>query len=197
MDLVADRHCGACSVCCVVLNIDSKEFQKFPGVPCTYLRQGKGCAIHENVFPTCRQYYCGWRHLAGFGEDWRPDKSGVLIDFQTEELPAAYPKRPGIRFLIVGPVETMFHRSFLEAVRSLVAIDVPVVLAVLGPARHFPAKVFLNDLLKEPVRLGDLPRIEAVFRELAAGLAAHRFDPVVHVNDPPHNLPSPSSLDTK
>jgi hypothetical protein len=197
MDLVAGRHCGQCSVCCVVLNIDSKEFQKFPGLPCTYLRQGKGCAIHDTVFPTCRHYYCAWRHLAAFGEDWRPDKSGVLIDFQTDELPDAYPKRPGIRFMIVGPVETMFRRSFLEAVRSLLAAEVPVVLAVPGPPKHFPAKVFLNDLLTGPVRAGDFARIEAVFRELAAGLAGHRFNPVEHVNLPPHNLPDPSSLGPK
>ncbi len=192
MDLVPGRKCGECSVCCVALNIDSKEFQKFPGVPCVYLRQGKGCTIHETVFPTCRHYFCGWRYLAAFGEDWRPDKSGVLIDFQAEEIPDAYPKRPGIRFMIVGPIETMHQRRFLEAVRSLIAADVPVVLAVPGPAKHFPAKVFLNDLLNEPVRSGDFARIEALFRELAAGLATHRFNPVAHVNPPPHNLPEPS-----
>jgi hypothetical protein len=135
--------------------------------------------------------------LTAFGEDWRPDKSGVLIDFQTDELPDAYPKRPGIRFMIVGPVETMFRRSFLEAVRSLLVAEVPVVLAVPGPPKHFPAKVFLNDLLKDHVRAGDFARIEAVFRELAAGLSAHRFNPVEHVNPAPHNLPDPSSPGVK
>lgn len=192
MNLLPGRACGECSVCCVALNIDSREFQKFPGLACTYLRQGHGCSIHATVFPTCRAYHCGWRYLSGLGEEWRPDKSGVLIDFQTEDLPAAYPKRPGIRLMIVGPLETLFERKFLELVRHLIASEAPVVLAVPGPPRHFPASVFLNDMLKDPVRSGDFSAMSAVFRELAAGLSAHRFDPVVHRNPHPHNPPSPS-----
>jgi hypothetical protein len=94
--------------------------------------------------------------------------------------------------MIVGPIETMFERKFLELVRSLIASKTPLVLAVPGPPGHFPASVFLNELLRDPVRSGDFARIERVFRELSAGLGSHRFNPVVHRNEVPHNLPSPS-----
>jgi hypothetical protein len=177
----------------VVLNIDSKEFQKFPGVACSYLRQGKGCAIHATVFPTCRHYYCGWRYLSRLGDDWRPDKSGVLVDFQTEELPPAYAGRTAVRLMIVGPLETMFERRFLEVTRSLIASGTPVILAVPGPPKHFPASVFLNDLLKDAVKNGDFARVERVFRDLAAGLHSHRFNPVIHVSKAAHNALDPSS----
>ena len=197
MDLVAGRNCGECSVCCVVLNIDSKEFQKFPGVPCTYLHQGKGCAIHATVFPTCRGYHCGWRYLSRLSEEWRPDKSGVLIDFQTEDLPPAYSERPAVRLMIVGPIGTMFERRFLELVRSLIASGAPVVLAVPGPPKHFAVSVFLNDLLKEPVQNGDFAGIEAVLRTLAAGLSTHRFNPVAHGHGPARNPSKPSSPGVK
>jgi hypothetical protein len=181
----------------VALNIDSQEFQKFPGVTCSYLREGKGCSIHATVFPTCRHYYCGWRHLSRLSDDWRPDKSGVLVDFQTEELPSAYAGRTGVRLMIVGPIEIMFERRFLEVTRSLIASGTPVVLAVPGPPKHFPASVFLNDLLKDAVKNSDFAAVERVFRDLAAGLGSHRFNPVVHVNKPPHNPPDPSSPGAK
>ena len=39
VELVAQRNCGECSVCCVSLNVDTKEFQKLPGIPCAHLRK--------------------------------------------------------------------------------------------------------------------------------------------------------------
>jgi hypothetical protein len=192
VDLVPGRNCGECSVCCVALNIDSKEFQKFPGIPCSYLRAGKGCSIHATVFPTCREYHCGWRYLAPLGEEWRPDKSGVLVDFQTEEIPPGYAGRIGVRLMIVGPIETMFERGFLELVGSLIVSGAPVVLAAPGPPKHFPAGAFLNDMVGEAVRNRDFAAMERVFRNLAAGLPTHPFNPVRHANTPPHIAPDPS-----
>ena len=197
MDLVPGRICGECSVCCVALNIDSGEFQKFPGVPCSYLRAGKGCSIHATVFRTCREYHCGWRYFARLGDEWRPDKAGVLVDFQTEELPAAYSGRTGVRLMVVGALEVMWERRFLELVRYLIGSGTPVVLAVAGPPKHFPASVFLNDLVRDAVKNADFTRMEGVFRDLAASLRSHRFNPVRHTNPPPHNVPDPSSPDTK
>lgn len=183
MKLVPGRECGECSVCCVVLNVDTEEFQKMPGVPCAHLC-AKGCSIHATRFPVCRSFHCGWRYLGDLGEDWRPDKSGILVDFQTEDLPLHYPKRPGIRLMLVGPKEQAITPAFLEYVSRLIIAEVPVILSVPGPKGHFPAGAFLNDALKEAVKKHDLGAVDAVLSAALQGLATHRFNPIVHRHGP-------------
>jgi len=197
VEQVAGRSCGECSVCCVSLNVDSKEFQKQPGVACTHLCGGGGCAIHATRYPVCRVYHCGWRYLGLLGEDWRPDKSGVLIDFQFDDLPNHYPKRPGIRLTLVDKGKAL-RRPFFDTVAGLVATDVPIILAVPGPPGHFPARAFLNDALKEAVLKHDLSQIQAVFAQALKGLEAHHFSRVMHRHG--GNLKAqtaPSTLDQK
>jgi len=179
VELVKGRECGECSVCCVVLNVDTKEFQKFPGIPCAHMC-AKGCGIHETRFPICRTYHCGWRHMEFLGSEWRPDKSGVLIDLQVDDLPPHYPKRPGIRIMLVKPPEQVFNQAFFTFVARLVSAEVPVVLAVPGPPKHFPAGAFLNDILKSAVQKRDIAAVEAAFRAGLKGLETHQFNPVAH-----------------
>jgi len=185
VELVKERVCGECSVCCVVLNVDTPEFQKMPGVPCTHLCS-TGCSIHATRFPVCHIYHCGWRYLQFLGDDWRPDKSGVLIDFQVDDLPVHYPKRPGIRLTVVDR-ERGLRRPFYELAARLIATDVPVVLAVPGPPGHFPAGAFLNDALKQAVSARDLSAVEAALAQALKGLESHRFSRVVHRNPTPSN----------
>ena len=187
MDLVTGRECGECSVCCVALNVDTKEFQKLPGIPCAHLCAA-GCSIHTTRYPVCREYHCGWRYLEFLGDGWRPDRSGVLIDFQIEGIPPSYPKRPGIRFTLVDERAKAVTPVLLDYVARLIAADVPVVLSVPGPPGHFPAGAFLNDALKDAVSKRDFARVEAVFSEALALNSSHRFNPVVHRhggNSPP------------
>ena len=181
VELVKERECGECSVCCVVLNVDTREFQKLPGVPCAHLCDGGGCSIHATRYPVCRSYHCGWRYLQFLGEDWRPDRSGVLIDFQTDDLPSHYPKRPGIRLTLVDK-EKALRRPFYDAVARFIAADVPVILAVGGPPGHFPAGAFLNDALKEAVSKRNFSEVETAFVQAPKGLESHRFNRVVHRN---------------
>ena len=176
MNLVPGRECEECSACCVVLNVDTPEYQKMPGKPCAHLC-AQGCAIHQMRFPVCRTYHCGWRYLAGLPEDWRPDKSGALVDFQIDDLPPHYPKRPGIRLTVFGPPETALRPGFLDYVLRLVASEI---LAVPGPPGFVPAGALLNDALKEPVARSDLPAVQAAIAEALRSLASHRFNPVVH-----------------
>ena len=181
MELVPGRECGECSVCCVLLNVDTPEFQKMPQSPCAHLGPGgRGCTIHATRYPICRAYHCGWRYLKGLSEDWRPNKSGVLIDFQSEGLPDHYPKRPGIRLTIAGPIETIFKPGFVAFLTGLVVAEIPVVLAIPGPDRHFPAFAFVNDALREAVIAKDSAQIEVVLRAMLKGLEGHVFSPVVH-----------------
>jgi len=180
VDLVRGRECSECSACCVVLNVDTAEFQKLPGKACTHLCQGGGCAIHATRFPVCRVYHCGWRYLAHLPDDWRPDKSGVMIDFQHDDLPGHYPKRPGIRFTVFGPPETSLRPALLDYIARLIASDVPVILAAPGPPGYFPAGAFLNDILKEPAAKRDFAGVQRVLAGAFSALSTHKFNPVVH-----------------
>jgi len=180
VELVKERVCGECSVCCFVLNVDTAEFQKLPGFPCSHLCEA-GCSIHTTRYPVCRTYHCGWRYLQFLGDDWRPDKSGVLIDFQADDLPAHYPKRPGIRVTVVDRDKAL-RRPFFDFAARLIAADVPVILAVPGPPGHFPVGAFLNDALKQAVSERNGSVVEAVVAQALKGLESHRFDRVVHRN---------------
>ena len=179
MELVPGRNCGECTVCCTVHTFDSPEFQKLPGVTCSHLRAGGGgCAIHATRYPACRAYHCAWRFMPGLGEGWRPDRSQVLVDFQSEDLPPQYPKRPGVRLTLVGPREAVFHPAFLDFVAQLVMNDVPSFLAIPGPPGHFPVSGFLNDALKDAAMARDFPQIQAFFSQVLAALEGHVFNPV-------------------
>jgi hypothetical protein len=176
-ELVAGRNCGECSVCCTDLLIDSKEFQKLPGVPCRHLCAG-GCAIYETRYATCRHYYCGWRYMHVLGDAWRPDKSRVVLDF----VPAGKDSvRPSLTVFLIGRPPSEIMRSLCQEVARLIAAGVKVELGVPGPAGHRPAHWILNESLEEAAAKDDLAYIEGAFSEALAliDVAADRFIPVV------------------
>ena len=185
LDLVPGRECGECTVCCVILNIDTPEFQKMPGKPCAHLCEGGGCGIHATRYPVCRAYHCAWRFLAHLGDAWRPDRSGVLVDFQNQALPDHLPKRPGIRLTIFKAPNPEFQPLLLRWIAGLVSQEVPVVLAVTGPPGHYPAGAVLTDALREAVAQRDIPKIQAMISAAFSDLAKHSFDPIVHRNAKP------------
>ena len=101
MTLVAGRTCGACTVCCVAPSIDKPEIQKVSGAPCRHCLGG-GCAIYDARPPVCRGFFCAWRTVEIFGEEWRPDKSGVLPRIETEGIPGHFDFATGIGLMLVG-----------------------------------------------------------------------------------------------
>lgn len=180
MELVQGRKCGECSACCTVLDVDTPEFQKLPGKPCSHLCKDGGCSIHETRFPICRSYHCGWRYLPGLGEDWRPDKMGVLVDFWTGEVPAHLPGRPAISLTVFGNRKTALTPVFLYYVAQLVAAEVPVFLGMPGPAGSQHTALLLNDFMIAAVLGRDLAGMKSVMAEALKTLATHTFKPVVH-----------------
>jgi hypothetical protein len=58
-DLPTTRACGACAVCCTVLQID--ELAKPAGVACWHLKTTGGCAIWGEHPTPCKTYVCLWR----------------------------------------------------------------------------------------------------------------------------------------
>ncbi|MBX9884465.1 MAG: hypothetical protein K2X68_05795 [Novosphingobium sp.] len=58
--------------------IDDPELTKPSGIACQNCTTA-GCGIYATRPQVCRDFICEWRRLAYLDEDWRPDRSGVLI----------------------------------------------------------------------------------------------------------------------
>jgi Fe-S-cluster containining protein len=84
--LVPARECGACTVCCDALKIDTPDFQKPAGTPCIHLG-GHGCAVHAVRPDVCRAWFCGWRRMGALPDAARPDRSGLLVSLDIEREP--------------------------------------------------------------------------------------------------------------
>ena len=184
MELVRDRKCGECTVCCVAPGIDTEEFQTMPGVPCKHLCAG-ACSIYPTRYIPCQAFYCGWRYLDVLGDEWRPDKCGVMLRFEPKaNLPPPY-EGELIVWLISQPPGG-FGPVLLDFVARVIAADrIRVKLVPLTPPGCVPVETLLNDALRQPALKGDLAPIEAVFSEAMtlASTAPHLFKPYVNRHD--------------
>lgn len=112
---MSDRECGECTACCSVMDIP--RLRKGPGVTCHNLGPN-GCNIYEDRPDVpCKSFSCAW--LQGFfGEDHRPDKSGVIIwqSLMTYRLETVASELPGMKI----PDDMM---AFLESLKMPVRIE--------------------------------------------------------------------------
>lgn len=75
--LQQERTCGGCRVCCLVMAIE--ELDKYAYAHCAHECEA-GCAIYGQHPPSCQEYHCIWRMGEDAADDWRPDKSGIMLD---------------------------------------------------------------------------------------------------------------------
>ena len=144
MTLVPGRTCGDCTVCCTWPTIDKPEIQKRSGTTCRHCTAG-GCAIYETRYPICREYYCAWRAMEMFGEEWRPDRSGVLPYVETEGIAEDFDLHTGIGLMLVGhAAKIVRQRWFQDFIITGVMNNVPLFLSLPGPRGHQAATVSLN-----------------------------------------------------
>ncbi|MFA7261646.1 MAG: hypothetical protein WC068_01380 [Caulobacter sp.] len=175
--LVASRTCGDCTVCCTVLPIDADGFAKSSGVTCGHCVSA-GCAIHPDRPTPCRAFDCGWLQLPMLDDAWRPDRSGILIMADDDDIPARYTERPGIKLLLVGERRTSLTLPMLGYVAGLVDGGMPTFIAVPGPPGCFFAKAFLNDRLRAAVARRDGGEMLRTLHALLDILEAGDFEPV-------------------
>jgi hypothetical protein len=145
MTLIKGRDCGGCTVCCTLPNIDKPEIQKQSGARCVHCGPS-GCTIYETRPPVCRAWYCAWRTVDIFSDDWRPDKSGVMPLVETEGIPEQFDIRTGISLMLSGnPNQIVRQRWFQEFVITGVMNSIPLFLSLPGPRGYQAATVFLNN----------------------------------------------------
>jgi hypothetical protein len=145
------KTCGGCSACCVALTIDTPELRKESQVPCPHLTP-KGCGIYQTRFKICREFHCGWLLFPELDEDWRPDRSGVLIlQVAQASLPKAYqPAGHGVQLLVTGGEAAVTGPGVAEYVVDLVSRGVGVYLTATTP------RSLLNEYLQPFAAAGDI-----------------------------------------
>ena len=152
MSTPSKKRCGECKACCVELKIDAPEFRKNGQTLCPH-HTGEGCGIYKTRYKVCREFLCGWLLFPELGEDWRPDRSGVLIlQVAQASLPPAYqPAGHGVQLLVTGGEAAIARPGFAEYVAGLVARGVAVYLTATTP------RALVNEHLQPLVVAGDLP----------------------------------------
>src|SRR5436190_12415704 len=105
------RSCGECTVCCTALVVDTTEFRKTSGVTCSHCTR-EGCGIYATRYPICRTYFCGWIQLPELDPAWRPDRSGVIVTPQRDNIPPEFALREGIEFLVLTGADAITRPGF-------------------------------------------------------------------------------------
>lgn len=71
------RSCGDCALCCKVMGI--LDLNKPPGVWCPHCVGGKHCSAYDTRPGECRTFNCMYLTRADIGEEWRPNKSKIVL----------------------------------------------------------------------------------------------------------------------
>jgi len=117
----------------------------------------------------CRSYFCAWRTVDIFGDDWRPDKSGVLPYVETEGIAENFDLSTGIGLMLVGnPLKIVRQKWFQDFIVTGVMSSVPLFLSLPGPRGYQAATVSLNtEQMVSAIERGDVKdALEAVVKLL-------------------------------
>jgi hypothetical protein len=77
------KSCGACTLCCKVMG--ARALNKPAGTWCKHCKIGTGCGIYETRPEECRTFFCMWLAENSMGEEWRPDRSKLVITLASDE----------------------------------------------------------------------------------------------------------------
>jgi hypothetical protein len=171
--LVPDRDCGECNLCCIVPAVDKPEIQKAPSSVCKHC-VSEGCDIYRTRPEVCRSYYCGWRRMAVFPHDWRPDKSGVLVEMEQERGQLAVALT-----LVANPLKTVREARFIEFVAKQVARDARLYLGLPGPKGRLGAKLLLNSPEMKRAASGSRAGVKMLLEQALKKLQGHDFQPAL------------------
>ena len=176
LPLVPGRDCGDCVVCCSTMNIDKPDVQKHSGMLCRHC-VGGGCAVYETRFDVCRTFHCGWRQMPNLGDGWRPDRSGVMIEFQVLDQDGGY------SLMLVGnPLKAVRQPELIDFVATNVSRNVPVWMTLPGPAGHQGAQSLLNTQGMRQAAAISRAKVKELLEVALKRLQAYPFQPYVMTN---------------
>ncbi len=171
--LVPGRECGDCKMCCIVPAIDEPEMQKQPSALCCHRSTG-GCDIYNQRPTGCRTYFCGWRRLAFLDDDWRPDKSGVLIESGT---PATVGSGSTVLILTGNPLKTIRQQRFLDFISKNIDQKVTMFLSLPGPRGKAKAALPLNTPEMRSAAAQSRSQVRLTLEDVLRRLSGNEFVP--------------------
>lgn len=175
IELVAGRECGTCNACCTHLLIADEAMTKMPGTLCRNWSADCGCSIYDTRPGACRTYHCGWRCLAELAEPWRPDRSGILINFKSRSEDDS--GEVAAHLILIGGEETAKSRHLAGLAASFVEGGTVTYLIVPGPEGDPGNQVVVNPLIAEAVAAQSVERVQKVLSDLYARLPQPLSEP--------------------
>jgi hypothetical protein len=176
MDIVPGRECGGCTVCCTELHIDAPELKKLAGVRCPNLRDDCKCAIYETRPATCRGFECGWRVMAALGDNWRPDRSGIVLISKLQNNPPGYKPNSGVQIVLLRR-DAVHNKELPGAIASWVSARVPLFLTVAAPLGFVAESGFLNVVTENAVRRQDRSGLLKILLDMIVALERRKLRP--------------------
>lgn len=168
--LVSGRECGECTACCVVLLIDDDDFKKPADQTCSNLIDKGGCKIYSTRPSVCQDWHCAWRFMAQLGDDWRPDRSGILL--RSDEN--------GIIFQpIRNPRKVLTSERAIELIAGGVAQGISMSVSIPTKKGHLSFGMSLNEPLAEAVQSRNLHAIRKKLLELIKKASKQNTDVII------------------
>jgi hypothetical protein len=160
------------------MKIDTPELKKAAGVACTHCTSN-GCGIYETRYPVCRSFYCAWRWTPELSDEWRPDRSGVLVVRLNEGIPERFPTSRGYYFIMLGGEAAIGRLGFVDVVLALVARSVPAFMAATSPMGDVYGHAIMNPKLAAAAikrdRAAAFETLVSLHQQLMAGRSADTF----------------------
>ena len=165
--LVTDRECGECTACCVFLDIKDKKLNKPADQACSHMIVKGGCKIYANRPSVCQNWHCAWRFMAQLGDDWRPDRSGIML--RSDEN--------GIIFQpIREPKKVMTSALAIELIGGGIAQGIPLSMSIPTRKGFLSYGMSLNEPLEAAVKARSLSAIQDKMIELIEFSSAQSTD---------------------
>jgi hypothetical protein len=95
--MTTQRTCGSCGLCCKLVAVE--ELGKPAHQWCEHFAPGKGCGIYADRPGECRTFRCLWLMRPQLGEEWRPNRSRMVLYFShdgTHLIANVDPAHPGV-----------------------------------------------------------------------------------------------------
>jgi hypothetical protein len=176
MNPVPGRECGGCAACCIELHINAPALQKLAGVRCANLKADCRCAIYETRPKVCADFECGWRLMAALGDDWRPDRSGIILIPKTTGNPPGYRADSGVQIMLLRG-DAIHKKELPGLIAAWVTARAPVFLTLAAPLGYLAKSAFLNESVAGAVRRNDRAGLIDALQEVAEELRRQKLEP--------------------
>lgn len=169
LPLVKGRDCGDCSACCVSLRINENNLKKDADTPCQHLGKKGGCSIYEQRPSVCINWFCAWRHMRNIGDEWRPDRSGIIIRFDEQGF-ILQPTR--------DPLETLTSELCLGLVASCVSKNISISISVPTKEGFCYSLVRINEPLQKAIATSNLFTVKLEMLNFIRFASSLQTDPI-------------------